>query len=1008
MYNAFNETEFELTTIDRLKGIGYDYAFGFDLDRPDPREVVLPDRLRAFLRRRYPDLPPASVELAVAAFTKPDSPDSLRRNKHFHEAAVNGVDIPVELPGGKREYRHVHPIDWDDPEANDFLAVNQLPVSGNNDRRPDIVVYVNGLPLVLFELKNPFEPKTTAWNAWNQVQHYRNDIPRLFEFNALVVVSDGETTLHGQWPAAWEWYAPWRSIDGETPVPGTVGGMKALVEGLFRKDRLLAYVRDFVVFEEANEKITKKAARYHQFFAARKAADRAVAAYQAADKRVGVIWHTTGSGKSLSMLFLVGLLRRRPELHNPTVVIEVDRQDLDDQLADQFEAGRSLVGAVQRADSADTLRELLRNSAGGGVILSTIEKFRLQDEAVHPVLSDRANVFVVADEAHRSQYGFGRGFAGNLADALPNAKRIGFTGTPVSLAGADTVAVFGDLIHVYDLNQAQADKATVPIYYTPRQVKLHLTGADVDAALAEITAGLDPDALERRKGQWAALAAAAGAAERVKTLAADLLAHFLDRTTTMPGKGMIVGMTRRNCVALYDALTALPGCPEVKVVMTGDLGSDPEEWSKAGHLTTKPQREAIKARLADPVDPLKLVIVCDMWLTGTDIPCLHTLYVDKPMRGHTIIQAISRVNRVFRDKPHGLVVDYIGIGDELREAAARYSADGGRGDPAPDLEATAVPEFHERLAAVRALVPPGDYAGWRALPKPAFEDLRNAVYGELAEDDERAEAFKAAEQALSLVFLLVKHIDACRSHADEVAFYQAVRKQFVKALGPGTPAKGLEAAVRDLLDDTIETEGVFDLFRAAGLDRADLSVLDDEFLATFKDRPGENLRLKLLERLMADEIGSRRAGNVARAKLFSDRLRQTLLDYHNRQLDAAAVIAELVKMRRELRADSDRAAALDLSPEELAFYDAVATHAAGVYDGGRLRELVHDVVRTLKANLKADWTGGDRPQVVADLRAAVRRTLRKHGVKAEYLDPLADRVLEQAQHTFAGWPLLAA
>jgi len=1007
MYNAFNETEFELTTIERLKAIGYDYAFGYDLPRPDKREVVLPDRLRAFLTRRYPDLPPAALALAVATFTKPDGPDTLRRNKHFHEAAVRGVDLPVDLPDGKREHRHVRPIDWDDPAANDFLAVNQLQVSGQNDRRPDIVVYVNGLPLVLFELKNPFDAKATAAGAFNQIQHYRNDIPRLFEFNALVVVSDGEHTLHGQWPGAWEWYAPWRSIDGETPVPGTVGSMKALIEGLFRKDRLLAYVRDFIVFEEANERITKKAARYHQFFAARLAVERAVAAHATADKRVGVIWHTTGSGKSLSMLFLVGLLRRRPELGNPTIVIQVDRTDLDDQLAAQFQAGRSLVGAVAQADSADDLRELLR-SGGGGVVLATIEKFRLKDEAAHPVLSDRANVFVLADEAHRSQYGFAGGYAGHLADALPNAKRIGFTGTPVSLAGADTVAVFGDLIHTYDLKQAQADKATVPIYYTPRQVKLHLTGGDVDAALDELTKGHDPAGLERKKGQWAALAAAAGAGGRVGALAADLLAHFTDRTATMPGKGMVVCMTRRNCVALYDALKALPACPEMKVVMTGNLADDPAEWSRDGHLTTKAQRDAIKQRLADPADPLALVIVCDMWLTGTDIPCLHTLYIDKPMRGHTIIQAISRVNRVFRDKPHGLVVDYIGIGDELREAAARYTADGGQGDPAPDLEATAVPEFLERLESMRALLPPGEnYAGWRSLPKPAAEDLFDSTAGHLAEDDERLEAFRAAEQGLSLAFLLVKHIDGCRTHADEVAFYQGVRKKFVKALGLPAPAKGLEAAVRDLIDESIETEGVFDLFRAAGLDRADLSVLDDEFLTTFRDRKQENLRLKLLERLMADEIGGRRGQNVARAKLFSDRLRQTLLDYHNRQLDAAAVIAELLRMRREMRADDERAAALEMSADELAFYDAVATSYGTVYDGVVLRGLVHDVVRTLKANLKADWHTGHRPQVIADLRAAVRRTLRKHGVRAEHLEPIATRVLEQAAHTFANWPLLA-
>ena len=1007
MYNAFNETEFELTTLERLKGVGYTYAFGPELPRPDKREVVLPDRLRAFLAGRHPDLPPAALDLAVATFTKPDGADTLRRNKRFHELAVKGFDLPFDRPDGTRTHRHVWPVAWDDPATNDFLAVNQLSVSGRNDRRPDVVLYVNGLPLVVLELKNPFDPKATAAGAFNQIQHYTHDLPRLFEFNAVVVVADGDHALHGQWPAPWEWYAPWRSIDGETPTPGTMPAMKALVEGLLRPDRLLEYVRDFVVFEEADDKITKKAARYHQFFAARKAVERAVAAHAAADKRVGVIWHTTGSGKSLSMLFLVGLLRRRPELGSPTIVIQVDRTDLDDQLAAQFQAGRSLVGTVEQADSADRLRELLADSGGGGVVLATIEKFRLKGEGRHPVLSARANVFVLADEAHRSQYGFAGGHAGHLADALPNAKRIGFTGTPVSLAGADTVDVFGELIHVYDLKQAEADKATVPIFYAPRQVKLRLGRDDVDAALDEITRGHDPDGLERKKGQWAALAAAAGAEDRVKVLAADLLAHFLDRTTTLAGKGLVVGMTRRNCVALYDALTALPGCPEVAVVMTGNLADDPPAWTAAGHLTTKAQRDALKERLKDPADPLALVIVCDMWLTGTDIPCLHTLYIDKPMRGHTIIQAISRVNRVFRDKPHGLVVDYIGIGDELREATSHYTAGGGHGDPAPDLEATAAPEFRQRLEVVRAVLPAGEgYAGWRTLPKPAAEDLFALACGHLAEDDERLEAFIEAERALTLSFLLVKHIDACRAAADEVAFYQGVRKKFTKALGPATPGRGLEAAVRDLLDESIETDGVFDLFRAAGLDRADLSVLDDEFLTTFKDRKQENLRLKLLERLLADEIGRRRGQNVAQARAFSERLRRTLEQYHHRQLDAAAVVAELVRLRREMRDDDDRAVGLGLSADELAFFDAVAASHGTLYDGALLRGLVHEVVRTLKANLKADWQSG-RPQVLADLRAAVKRTLRKQGVKAADLDPITNRVLEQAAHTFAHWPLLA-
>ena len=645
----------------------------------------------------YPDLPAPALDEAVSRFARPEGADTLRRNKAFHESLTRGIEVAVEAQG-RVEHRHVHAIDWDDPEANDFLVVNQLPVRGRNDRRPDLLVYVNGLPLALFELKNPWDPHPSVDDALNQVAHYRNDIPQVFEFNALTVVSDGVTTLHGMWTSPAEWFAPWKSIDGDDVEANTTGSMKTLVEGLFSKGRLLSYLRDFVLFETVGDVITKKGAKYHQFFAVRLAARKAAETFvSGADRKIGVIWHTTGSGKSLSMAFLVGLLRREPALRNPTFVVQVDRTDLDDQLHDQFVAARSIVGDVKHADSVEKLRELLRTE-GGEVIFTTIEKFRLQGdgagrEVEHPVLSDRSNLIVIADEAHRSQYGFLKGYARYLSEALPNALRLGFTGTPVSLAGADTVEVFGDLIHTYDIRQSQEDKATVPIYYAPRQIKLRLDHADVDAALREITEGQAADDVDRRMSRWAALASAAGARDRVVALARDLVAHFRERTATLEGKAMAVCMTRENCVALYAALRAIPECPEVKVVMTGNLAKDPPEWSRDGHITTKPQRDAIKKRMVDAEDPLRLVIVCDMWLTGTDIPCLHTLYVDKPMRGHNIIQAISRVNRVFRDKPHGLIVDYIGIGDELREATARYTADGGRGEPAGSIESEARPLF---------------------------------------------------------------------------------------------------------------------------------------------------------------------------------------------------------------------------------------------------------------------------------------------------------------------------
>lgn len=1008
--NRGTETEFELTTIQRLELLGYSHRIGLELPRAE-EDVVLESELRAFLEKNYPDLPPTSLDEAVSRIRRPDGVDTIRRNKAFHELVTRGFELKVKLDHGKEEFRHIYPINWDHPDDNSFLVVNQLPIRGKNDRRPDIVIFVNGLPLVLFELKNPYSEKPSVDDAFNQVQHYRNDIPQTFDFNALTVISDGVNTLHGMWSSTFEWFAPWKSIDGFHLEATTTGSMKALIEGLFQKKRLLSYVRDFILFEEVKDKITKKGAKYHQFFAVRLAAQKTADAVQTEDKkRVGVIWHTTGSGKSLSMVFLVGMLRRDRELDNPTFLIQVDRTDLDQQLKDQFVAAKSLVGDVKHAKKVDQLRDLLQTE-GGEVILSTIEKFRLKTdtgETTHPVLSERSNVIIIADEAHRSQYGFEQGFARYLAEALPNARRIGFTGTPVNFAGADTVEVFGELIHTYDIKQSQDDHATVPIFYTARQVKLHLGKEDVDESLEEITEGQDVDNLERKKSSWAALAQAAGAKERLDKLAPDLLAHYQARNATLDGKAMVVCMKRENCVKLYDALTALPDCPEVKIVMTGNLSEDPPAWSEAGHLTTKAQRESIKERMRDPEDPLKMVIVCDMWLTGTDIPCLHTLYIDKPMKGHTMIQAISRVNRVFRDKPHGLIVDYIGIGDQLREATNQYTEGGGKGDPAPDIEETARPIFQKCLDSVRTLLPPEkNYGGWRGMTRIEMEDLYSLVYGHLTEDEGLRDEFLLAEKRLSASYLLVKHLEDCRPAADEVIFCQRARKQIQKTLPGRKTERELEHAVKDLVDDSIESEGVVDIFEASGLERADISILDDNFLQTFKDRPHENLRLKLLEKLVRDEINLRHQKNIAKAKSFREMLEATLQKYHNRLIDAATVIEMLVKIRQEMDTEDQRAEELGLAPEELAFYDAITENAQSVYETDFLRDLVHDVVQTVKRSVKVDWTEPHREDVKAEVRAAVKRVLRKKKVSKEDFDLFLEHIMAQAEALFGDWPLAA-
>jgi type I restriction enzyme R subunit len=1007
------ETAFELTTLERLKALGYKPVLGLDLQRPQD-EVVLKDRLLSYLAQHYPELTPTALEETVHIISRPDGVDTLRRNLAFHELVTHGFDFKIQFPDGHIEYRHIYPIDWEHPEENDFWAVNQFPIHGQNDRRPDVIIFINGLPLVVFELKNPYDEKPIVDDAFNQIQHYTYEIPQLFDYNAFVVISDGITTLHGVWPAGREWYSPWKSIDGVEIEPNTTGSMKTLVEGLFPKERLLQYIHDFLVFEVVNEKITKKGARYHQFFAVRLAASKVIETYQnlrqnsTADRRVGVIWHTTGSGKSLSMAFLVGILRRSIELENPTFVIEVDRNDLDNQLHDQFLAAYQLVGIVKQAEDVDSLRSLLQ-TAGGEVIFTTIEKFRLKEgETYHPILNTRPNVILIADEAHRSQYGFGEGFARFLTDALPNAMRLGFTGTPVSLDGADTVQVFGDLIHVYDIYQSQQDQATVPIYYEPRQIKIVLQRDDIETQFTQITANETPEEVNRRIGRWAALAVAARAKERVTKLANDLVTHFLSRTATFHGKAMIVCMERENCVRLYEAMTQLPECPEVKIVMTGNLAEDPPEWSQKGYLTTKAKREAIKQRMIDINDPLKLVLVCDMWLTGTDIPCLHTLYIDKPMEGHNMIQAISRVNRVFRDKPHGLVVDYIGIGDALREATSQYTRSGGEGEVAAGINEKARPLFFQALEDVRATLPRGkNFANWRGLSEIELEDLFALVYGFLAADDDHRDEFLQAEARLSSAFLLVQHLDDCRPFIDEIIFCQRVRKQMLKTVPGPRPKPNLDRAIQDLVDDSLEQQGVVDIYKAAGIDKPDISILDDAFLQTFKDNPPQSLQVKLLERLIADEIQRRQRLNLSRSRKFKDALEQTLKEYNNRLIDAKAVIEQMIAIKREMEADAKRAQELGLSGEEMAFYDAVASNYMTVYDQELICSLVHDIVQVVKGNLKVDWTEPHRDDVRAAVRAAVKHVLHRRGIRQEDLEPLLGSVLVQAEALYADWPLLA-
>jgi type I restriction enzyme, R subunit len=1026
MPNQGTESQFEETTIDRLVALGYRYQYGGEIER-DWRDVVMTDWLRAFLQKKHGHLPPEALEEAIVRAARPEGVTTEQRNKHFHELLTRGFEQKYRKPDGTEAFEHIYLVNWTDAAANDFCVVNQLPVRGQNDRRPDVLIYLNGFPLVLFELKNPYEEEPNTLGAFNQVQHYRAGISQLFDFNELVVISDGGmvghanddtphavgSTLHGMWTSTWEWYAPWKSINGRDVVESATGAMKTLIEGLFPKDRLLDYLRHFIAFEVVNEKIEKKGAKYHQFFGVRFAVEEALRATQpGGNRKIGVIWHTQGSGKSLSMAYFVAILRHHPLMENPTFVIQVDRTDLDDQLHDQFVAVKALVGEVQHAESVDELRSLLRGE-GGEVIFSTIEKFRLDEkESVHPVLSERRNLIVIADEAHRTQYGLTEGFAHQLCRALPNASFIGFTGTPISFATADTQGVFGEVIHTYDMLQSKKDHSTVPIYYDPQLIKLELTNEKINEELAEITEGDDGNVSQAERARWAAIAEAAGAKKRVEELARALLDNFQKRNAMLNGKAIAVCMSRRNCVRLYDALKKLPGCPEIKIVMTANLSEDPPEWSQAGHATTKPQRDAIKARMKDIDDPLKIVIVRDMWLTGTDIPCLHTLYVDKPMKGHTLMQAIARVNRIFSNKPGGLVVDFIGIGDELKAAAKKYTQGGGQGNPAPNIDAEAKEAFTQALADVQDLLPdlpPGKtYGDWRALPNIEFEDLFLKCCGHLVETDELRDDFLTAEAKLNSAFSLVNHLPDCIGCADEVIFYQLLRKQLKKTTsGPSPKDEQTAKAVRELLDRSIESKGVVDIFQAAGIARPDISILDEKFLEEFKSHEEENLRLKLLAKILADEIRSREKFNLAKYKSFKEMLEQTLQKYHNRAIQAADVVRVLIQIKQDIEKETERTQQLNLSAEELAFYDAVAENVANLYDQKFLCDAVRDVVQTVKKNLKVDWTKPHREDVKAGVRAAVKAVLRKKGIKQEHLETLTKQVIIQAEAMFREWPLAA-
>jgi len=971
-------------------------------------DVLLDGRLRDAIARINPDLPSGVADQAVARVRRAESQSPMAENERLHRLLVGGVPVEHRVDGAVRTSL-VWLVDWDDPDNNDWLAVNQFSVAGTKTRRPDVVVFVNGLPLALLELKNPGAEQATVKGAWNQVQTYRNDIPAMFTPNAVCVVSDGLDARMGSFSAGWEHYAPWKTIDGREVVTDKPP-LEVLIRGVFEPARFLDLVRNFVVFSDEPAGLVKRVAKYHQYWAVNAAVESTIdASGPDGDRRGGVVWHTQGSGKSIEMLLYAAKVMRSAEMGNPTLVLITDRNDLDDQLfAEVFAPARILPETPKQAGSRAEMRSLLDRTSGG-IIFTTIQKFAPDERGdVHPLLTDRRNVVVIADEAHRSQYDFLDGYARHLHDALPNATYLGFTGTPIETADKSTRQVFGDYIDIYDLTRAVEDGATVRIFYESRLAKVSLpeeARSVIDDEVDDVTEGTETEIAERAKSRWARLEAIVGADDRLDAIAADIVEHWEARRSNLLGKAMVVCMSRRICVEMYDRIVALrpdwhdtdAAAGKVKVVMTGSA-ADPAEFQP--HLHTKDTQRAIKARAKDPDDPLELVIVRDMWLTGFDAPAMHTMYVDKPMQGAGLMQAIARVNRTFRDKPGGLIVDYIGIAPNLRKALAEYSpSDRDQAGVPIEQVVSVMQEKHDVVASMLHGL------AWSSDPAlPADERLAqlwNVMDFVLADPDRKA---RYLDQVLALTkaFALCGTRDEAMAIRDDVKLFADVRAAIAKldheGAGPREPGSAeMDTAIAQLVSEAVVSEGVIDVYAAAGIDKPELSILSDEFLDGLVGADRPNLQLELLRRLLDDEIRSQRRTNLVQARRFSELLDEAINRYTNRALSTAEIIAALVELAKELRESKARAGELGLAEDELAFYDAVCQNDAAVLELGddTLKAIAQALVKAVRESATIDWNL--KESVQAGLRAKVKRLLARYDYPPDKEERAIELVLEQAQ-----------
>lgn len=1029
------ENETEHICLDYLKDLGYDYALGPDISpeglfcERQYNEVILINRLKNAIERLNPLISSDAREEALKKVLRTTSPNLLINNETFHQFLTEGIDIEYRKDGNIRGDK-VYLVDFNNPNNNEFLAVNQFTViENNNNKRPDIILFVNGLPLVVIELKNPTDENATTKSAFNQLQTYKHLIPSLFTYNSLLIASDGWEARCGTLTSDWNRFVPWKSKDGRTTAETTTPQIEVMFKGMLNKATLLDLIRHFIVFEKSKEQTLKKVAAYHQYYAVNKAViTTSTASGTTGDRRAGVIWHTQGSGKSLSMVFYTGKLVL--SLDNPTIVVLTDRNDLDDQLFDTFTGCRQLLRQIPvQAEDRLHLRQLL-NVASGGIVFTTIQKFWPvldKDEVVieeesDPVeepnpdlyfvtnkpLSERRNIIVIADEAHRSQYDFLDGFAKHMRDALPQASFIGFTGTPIETTDKNTQAVFGDYIDIYDVQQAVADGSTVSIYYESRLAKVNFNEAEkikVDEQFEELTEDEEQTDKQKFKSKWTRLEAIVGDDHRIAKIAEDIVNHYELRSSVLEGKAMIVCMSRRICVELYDAIIKLR--PQwhneddkkgaLKVIMTGSA-SDPVPWQQ--HVRNKPRRKAIGDRMKNPADELKLVIVRDMWLTGFDVPCLHTMYIDKPMRGHTLMQAIARVNRVFKDKSGGLVVDYLGIAQDLKRALAEYAASGGEGKPAFDQE-EAVRTMMEYYESVVPMFHGFDYSRFFKLrtPEEKFRFLPVAADHILSLPNVKEQFVNKVTGLLKAFAISVPHEDAIAIR-DDVAFFQSVKARIVKIIvdPTGKTEEQIETAIRQIISEAITSDDVIDVFDAAGLKKPNIEILDDRFLNELKNMPHKNLAAELLRRLLKDEIRIRMKINLVQSKKFSEMLEDAVKRYHNGMIDSITFLEQLlIPLAKDMREADKRGANLNLDFRELAFYDALETNdsAVAILGDEILRTIARELLQSVRNSTTIDWT--IKESVQATLRRNIRRILRKYGYPPDKQEKAIQTVIEQAK-----------